>query len=290
MIERIKVFTDSASDISIAHEKDLDIGMMNFNIVIDDQSYTSRVDFDNDGFYALMAEYDGIPLTSQVTAYQFQEMYEHYYKEGYTDVIGILINSEGSATYGNSLMAYDLFLEEHPEAKDVFRVHSIDSRSYTGAYGYAVVEAARMAKEGKSVDEILTFVQEWIAHAVIYFVPYSLKYAGKSGRIPSAAALVGDKLGIKPAMRIWNHEITTAMTIRGGKKVVKKIAGKAFMDMKKGTPYMVVYGDRTDLRDQMAESMTELTGYEPTDIYQVGAAIAANAGPTVVGVIFQENW
>lgn len=290
MIERIKVFTDSASDISIAHEKDLDIGMMNFNIVIDDQSYTSRVDFDNDGFYALMAEYDGIPLTSQVTAYQFQEMYEHYYKEGYTDVIGILINSEGSATYGNSLMAYDLFLEEHPEAKDVFRVHSIDSRSYTGAYGYAVVEAARMAKEGKSVDEILTFVQEWIAHAVIYFVPYSLKYAGKSGRIPSAAALVGDKLGIKPAMRIWNHEITTAMTIRGEKKVVKKIAGKAFMDMKKGTPYMVVYGDRTDLRDQMAESMTELTGYEPTDIYQVGAAIAANAGPTVVGVIFQENW
>ena len=36
--------------------------------------------------------------------------------------------------------------------------------------------------------------------------------------------------------------------------------------------------------------MTDLTGYEPTDTYQVGAAVAANAGPTVVGVIFQENW
>lgn len=289
-MEKIKIFTDSASDISNAHEKELDIGVMNFSIAMGDQSYTSRVDFDNDGFYALMAEYDGIPLTSQITAYQFQEMYEQYYKEGYTDVIGILINSEGSATYGNSLMAYDLFLEEHPEAKDVFRVHIIDSRSYTGAYGYAAVEAARMVKDGKTVDEILGFVQEWMAHVVVYFAPYSLKYAGKSGRIPSAAALVGDKLGIKPAMRIWDHEITTAMTIRGEKKVVKKIAEKTFAEMKKGTPYMIVYGDRTDLRDQMAEAMTVLTGYEPTDTYQVGAAVAANAGPTVVGVIFQENW
>lgn len=289
-MEKIKIFTDSASDISNAHEKELDIGVMNFSIAMGDQSYTSRVDFDNDGFYALMAEYDGIPLTSQITAYQFQEMYEQYYKEGYTDVIGILINSEGSATYGNSLMAYDLFLEEHPEAKDVFRVHSIDSRSYTGAYGHAAVEAARMVKDGKTVDEILGFVQEWMAHVVVYFAPYSLKYAGKSGRIPSAAALVGDKLGIKPAMRIWDHEITTAMTIRGEKKVVKKIAEKTFAEMKKSTPYMIVYGDRTDLRDQMAEAMTDLTGYEPTDTYQVGAAVAANAGPTVVGVIFQENW
>ena len=289
-MRKIKIFTDSASDISFAHEKELEIGMVNFSIAMGDQSYTSRVDFDNNEFYKLMEQYDGIPLTSQYTSYQFQELYEQYYKEGYTDIIGILINAEGSATYGNSIMAYELFLEEYPEAKDHFHVHTIDSRSYTGAYGYAAVEAAKMAKEGKSVEEILAFVKEWIEHAVVYFVPYTLKYAGKSGRIPSAAALVGDKLGIKPAMRIWDHEISTAMTIRGEKKVVKKIAGRAVVEMKKGTPYMVVYGDREDLRDQMRAEMTALTGYAPVDCYQIGAAVAANAGPTVVGVIFQENW
>ena len=85
-------------------------------------------------------------------------------------------------------------------------------------------------------------------------------------------------------------EISTAMTIRGEKKVVKKIAGRAVVEMKKGTPYMVVYGDREDLRDQMRAEMTALTGYAPVDCYQIGAAVAANAGPTVVGVIFQENW
>lgn len=288
-MEKIKIFTDSASDISFENEKALDIEMMNFNIAMGEKSYTSRVDFDNDTFYGLMAEYDGIPLTSQITAYQFQEMYEKYYKEGYTDLIGILINSEGSATYGNSVMAYDLFLEDHPEAKDRFRVHNIDSRSYTGAYGYAAVEAAKMVKAGKSVEEILAFANEWVSHVVVYFVPYSLKYAGKSGRIPSAAALVGDKLGIKPAMRIWDHEISTAFTIRGEKKVVKKIADKAASEMKKGAPYMVIYGDKAELRDQMAAAMTELAGYAPIDAYQIGAAVASNSGPTLVGVIFQEK-
>ena len=114
-MEKIKVFTDSASDISFENEKNLDIDMINFNITMGDRSYVSRVDFDNEAFYRLMGTYDGIPLTSQATAYEFQELYKKYYDEGYTDVIGILINREGSATYDNSLMAYKLFLEDYPE-------------------------------------------------------------------------------------------------------------------------------------------------------------------------------
>ena len=52
---------------------------------------------------------------------------------------------------------------------------------------------------------------------------------------------------------------------------------------------MIVYGDNTEVRDQMAEEMTRLLGYAPADFYQIGAAIAANAGPTVTGVIFKEK-
>ena len=120
-------------------------------------------------------------------------------------------------------------------------------------------------------------------------MPYTLKYASKSGRIPSAAAFVGDKLGIKPVMRIYDHKISTALTVRGEKRVVKKIAEKTMADIEKGAPYMIVYGDNTEVRDQMAEEMTRLLGYAPADFYQIGAAIAANAGPTVTGVIFKEK-
>ena len=288
-MEKIKIFTDSASDISFENEKNLDIEMINFNITMGDASYVSRVDFDNETFYKLMGEYDGIPLTSQATAYEFQELYKKYYDEGYTDLVGILINREGSATYDNSLMAYKLFLEEYPEAEGRFHVHAIDGRSYTGAYGYAAVEAAKMVREGKSTEEIVAFAKDWVEKCVVYFVPYSLKYAGKSGRIPSAAALVGDKLGIKPIMKIYDHTISTALTVRGEKRVVKKIGEKVLSEMEEGTPYMVVYGDDVQVRDQMAAAMTEALGYAPTEFYQIGAAVAANSGPRVVGVIFRKK-
>ena len=59
--------------------------------------------------------------------------------------------------------------------------------------------------------------------------------------------------------------------------------------MEEGTPYMVVYGDDVQVRDQMAAAMTEALGYAPTEFYQIGAAVAANSGPRVVGVIFRKK-
>ena len=100
---------------------------LNYNTV-------SRVDFSNEKFYSMMEAYDGLPLTSQFTAFEFQEVYEEMYRDGVTDVICVLINAQGSATYNNSIMAADNFYEDNPEAVGKIRFISIDGRSYTGAY------------------------------------------------------------------------------------------------------------------------------------------------------------
>ena len=100
---------------------------------------------------------------------------------------------------------------------------------------------------------------------------------------------VGDKLNIKPIMKIWDHEITTAGKCRGEKKVVTKIVEKTIEEMEPGSPYQVVYGSERSYCDEMIEKMTEKLGYGPVDCYQVGAAVAANAGPKVVGVIFDRK-
>ena len=47
-MEKIKIFTDSASDITHENEKILDIEMVNFNIAMGDRSYVSRVEFNNE--------------------------------------------------------------------------------------------------------------------------------------------------------------------------------------------------------------------------------------------------
>ena len=114
-MEKILIATDSASDISEEIEKELGIKILPFTIMIGDQSYISRKDFTPEGFYDLMAEHDDIPKTSQITPFEFQEFYLEAAKAGYTDVVLVLINSQGSSTFANSLMAKDLFYEEYPE-------------------------------------------------------------------------------------------------------------------------------------------------------------------------------
>ena len=284
-MRKIQIMTDSASDISAADEKQHSISVIPFPVTLGGKSYTSRVDFDNEGFYALMAEHDDIPTTSQITPFQFVDIYLQQARAGVTDLILVLINSRGSSTYDNSVQAIQLFHEDYPEYPD-FRVHSFDGMGYNACYGVPVVEAAKMLEAGAGVEEICAWLEDVLPRRQIYFGIYDLKYAARSGRIPTAAAFLGNKLNLKPVMKIFDREISTAAKCRGEKKLVEKIAQLSLSDMEPGTPYQVIYGCDESCLEEIRAAMKEALGYEADAVYQIGAAVAANAGPRVVGVAF----
>ena len=285
-MSKIKIMTDSASDISFADEQRYSISVIPFPIMLGDKSYTSRVDFDNEQFFDLMAQYDEIPKTAQITPFQFQEIYLREAKAGVTDLILVLINSKGSSTYDNSVQAIDLFYDEYPEYRDVLHIHSFDGMGYNALYGAPVVNAAKMLETGASLEEILQYLTDILPRRQIYFGIYDLKYAAKSGRIPTAAAFVGTALNLKPVMKIFDSGITTAAKCRGERKLVEKVAEMSLADMEPGTPYELVYGNDKACLEELRRLMVEKLGYEPEASYQIGAAVAANAGSRVVGVSF----
>ena len=278
--------TDSASDISYADEQKYSISVIPFPITLGDKSYTSRVDFDNEQFFTLMAQHDEIPKTAQITPFQFQQIYLREARAGVTDLILVLINSKGSSTYDNSLQAIDLFFEEYPQYREVLHIHSFDGMGYNALYGSPVVHAAQMCDDGASVEEILQYLTEILPRRQIYFGIYDLKYAAKSGRIPTAAAFLGSALNLKPVMKIFDNSITTAAKCRGERKLVEKVVEMSIADMEPGTPYELVYGNDTSCLEELRHLMIQKLGYEPAAVYQIGAAVAANSGPRVVGAAF----
>lgn len=285
-MRKIQIMTDSASDISYADEQKYSISVIPFPITLGDKSYTSRVDFDNEQFFTLMAQHDEIPKTAQITPFQFQQIYLREARAGVTDLILVLINSKGSSTYDNSLQAIDLFFEEYPQYREVLHIHSFDGMGYNALYGSPVVHAAQMCDDGASVEEILQYLTEILPRRQIYFGIYDLKYAAKSGRIPTAAAFLGSALNLKPVMKIFDHSITTAAKCRGERKLVQKVAEMSIADMEPGTPYELVYGNDTSCLEELRHLMVQKLGYEPASVYQIGAAVAANSGPRVVGAAF----
>jgi len=288
-MSKIRFITDSASDIPAADEQELGLQILPFPVTFGDKTYMTRVDFSNDEFFAMLDQSASIPTTSQITVYRYGEAYEAAYSEGYTDVINVTINAEASGTYNSACLAAQMFFESHPEAEKSFRIHVLDGRSYASAYGYAVIEGAKMARDGKSVEEILAFMNDWLEHCVIYFVPYTLKYAAKSGRIPSAAAFVGELVGLKPIMRIADHAIVTNDKVRGEKKVINTLTAKTKADIAEASPYIVLYGSCPENAEMLAKALTDVLGYPPAAIHQIGIAIAANSGPSAVGVAFHEK-
>lgn len=288
-MSKIKIITDSASDISAELEAKHNIHIIPFKVAMGDKSYISRVDFDNEKFYEMMDNYDGLPTTSQITSFEFGEIFKKYYDDGYTDVIFVSINANGSATYNNSIMATKQFFEENPEAEGKFNIYSIDGKGYTGAYGYPVIQASIKAEKGMDAKSIVDYIRDWVDNCVIFFAPYSLKYAKKSGRIPSAAAFVGEVMGLRPIMRIQNGSITTETKVRGDRNIVPKILDCCTNEIIPQTPYCIVYGNDDGVRDEMANAMTKKLGYPPAEMFQIGAAIAVNAGPKVTGVIFKSQ-
>ena len=285
-MSKIQIMTDSASDISFEDEKKYSISVIPFPVTLGDKTYISRVDFDNEQFYNLMAQHSEIPKTAQITPYQFQEIYLREAEAGVTDLIMVLINSKGSSTYDNSIQAIELFYEEHPEYRDIFHIHSIDGMGYNALYGSPVVHAAQMLEQGASVEEILKYLTEILPKRQIYFGIYDLKYAAKSGRIPTAAAFVGTKLNLKPVMKIFDRSIITAAKCRGERKLVEKVAEMSIADMESGTAYELIYGNDTACLEELRELMVQKLGYEPSSSYQIGAAVAANSGPRIAGVAF----
>ena len=284
---KIKLLTDSACDITKEQEEAFDIQVVPFKVAMGDKSYTSRVDFDNEKFYRMMDEYDGLPVTSQITVFEYEEIFEKLFADGYTDIINVTINSEGSATYGNAVMAAENLFAAHPELKKAAEYSISTVRAIPEAMDFRCFRLLLKSKRGCSAEEAVSYIQDWVENCVIFFAPYSLKYAKKSGRIPSAAAFVGEVMGLRPIMRIHDHKIITESKVRGDKAIVPKIVELCSDEIIPQTPYCVVYGNDESVRDEISKALTKKLGYPPSEYFQIGAAIAINAGPKVSGVIFK---
>ena len=73
---KIKLLTDAAADLSPEIERELDIRVIPFKVTMGDKTYISGVDFDNAKFYSMPDDYDGVPVHSQITAFEYEEIFK----------------------------------------------------------------------------------------------------------------------------------------------------------------------------------------------------------------------
>lgn len=286
-MNKIKIMTDSASDIDLKMAKEHDIYVLGFSIVMDGKSYIEGVDFSTEEFYEMMSSSSDFPKTSQVRKEQFYECYKKFFDEGYTDVIYVSISSTGSATYNNSISARDDFYKEFPDAADKMKIHIIDSLNYTAAYGYPLIAASNKVKKGCTAEEIIAYIEEWLACTELHFVSYTLEYVKRSGRLSAGAAFMGELLGLKPVITIIDGNSKVSEKIRGEKNIIPKMTELAIKNMTPKTPYVLLEGSLPDEFAGFRKEMIKTIGYPPKYTIKIGSTIASHAGHKVIGMVIK---
>ncbi|MCI5801420.1 MAG: DegV family protein [Oscillospiraceae bacterium] len=285
MMEKIKLLTDSASDIPQEIADKEGVTVLSIPITIEGKGYYERVDFTNEQFYDILARCQSIPTTSHIPHLQFVEEYKKAADEGYDHLICVTINSKGSSMFQAASAAVGMFAEEYPEQAARLQVHVVDSLCYTYSYGLAVVQAARLARDGKSCAEVLSFLEEYFARVETYFSVFSLDFAKKSGRISCAAAFVGDVLGLRPIFSIIDGEMKIVEKVRGDKNVVPHLTSLIQSRRSPGTPFFSIRAARDDVGEEMQRRAEEAFGEKALEMAYAGASITINAGPSLVGIM-----
>lgn len=283
------ILTDSCCDLDKKTIEELGIKVLPFTITIGNESFREIFDKSTQEVYKMMSETDEIPKHSQISPLTFEETYKELWEQGYTAVISVSINSQGSGTYNNSIIGRNNFFENNPDAKDKIKIFNLDSKCYTIFYGYPIMESVKKLRKGAAPEDIVAYLEDWFNVCAIYAVPYSLKYARKSGRISAAAAFAGELLGLKPIIEFADNGTKTVEKIRGEKNIVPKLVDCAEKHMTPQTPYIMIHGRDDALAREVEKELYKKTGRHAEMFSAIGGVVSANIGTDLVAVLVRRK-
>lgn len=288
-MSKIKIITDSCCDLTKEQIDELGISVLPLQITVNGETFREIFDKTTDEFYEILEKTDEIPKHAAINPTMFEEAYKEAIDEGYTDIITVSLNSLGSITYNNSILAKDELFENNPELAEKVRIFNLDSRCYTVFYGYPIMEAVKKIRKGATAEDIVAYLEDWFNVCAVYAVPYTLKYAKKSGRISAAAAFAGELLGLKPIIEFADGKTTTLEKIRGEKNIVSKLIECVEKRMTPQTPYLLIHGRDDTLAKEIEKEMIKKVGRKAEMYAKVGCAVASNIGPDVVAILVRRK-
>ncbi|UII54507.1 DegV family protein [Cytobacillus spongiae] len=275
---KIKVVTDSTVDLSDELVKEYNIEVVPLNIYIDGESYLDRVDITPVEFLHKMKESKELPKSSQPAVGSFLEVYDRLGEEGY-EVISIHMTSGMSGTVQSA---------ENAAEMSSTSVTVIDSRFISKALGFQVIEAAKMIKEGKTVDEIVQHLNEVRKHTRLFVVVDTLENLVKGGRIGKGKALIGSMLNIKPIASLEGGAYNPVSKARSYSQVVKFLS-KQFAEDVKGKTIKgvgIAHAEGLELANKLKDSIQEVTGYDKCTIEYTTPIISTHTGQGAIGFMY----
>ena len=277
-----KIVTDSCCDLSAGMIAELELGIAPLSLELDGHAYAEG-EMPPVELYNHMRN-GKLPKTSAVNPDGWAAAIRPALQAG-QDVLVLAFSSGLSATYQSAVIAAEELRDEFPDRKLIV----IDSLCAAVGLGLLVHTAARLRSQGKTIDEVVEWVEGHKLNVCHWVTVEDLMHLKRGGRVSAATAVVGTMLNIKPIIRMDdNGKLESLAKCRGRKAALNYLLdrmGESY-DPEIDDTVFIGHGDCPEDAEYLATRMRERFGVKNVYINYIGAVVGAHTGPGVAVLFF----
>jgi len=275
-VSRVRILTDSTSDIPLDVAERLHITVVPAYVQIAGRSYRdapSSGTFSREEFYAKLPDMPSLPTTAVPPAHEFSLAYRRLADEA-DEVIAIVLSADLSGMYNVARLG----------AQDVegVKVHVVDSGQLTMGLGWMVIAAAEAAAEGRSAADILALVNEMKSRVYVYAVLDTLEYLRRSGRVSWVRAKAAQLLRIKPVLQVLLGKVTDLGQTRTRRRSIERLVelARSHQPLER---LAILHSCAPDV-EELRSRLLDLCPSEQVFTVAITTIIGAHVGPRGLGV------
>ena len=278
----VKIISDSTCDLSQELLEKYDISILPLHILLGEEEYEDGRDITIEEIYDWSEAHKETPKTSAPSLDRALELFEPYVKRG-DEIVSFSISGSMSSSGNVMRMA-----AEQLEAEN--SIHVIDSQNLSTGIGLLVVEAAAMAKDGRTAEEIVQRMEELIPRVRASFVVDTLVYLHRGGRCSGLAAMAGSALKLHPRIQVIDGAMQSGKKYRGSiDRVILSYVKDMEEDMKaadKTRVFITHSGCEREIVEQVREYLKGLDIFSEIWVTRAGGVVSSHCGPGTLGVLF----
>ena len=280
-----KVFTDSTSDVEKKFRDELDLGYLKMVFTIDGKDYDADLEWPEISFkdYYDKMRKGSRAITGQIKSTEVVEKVGKAFEEGY-DVLYIACSSKLSGSVNVAKVYAEEVLAKYPDRKLV----SYDSLRSNYAEGYMAICAAKMAKDGKTLDEVISYLDQNKLKYQTYATVATLDWLKKAGRVKASTAFFGNLIGVKPIiLGDKNGNNYSFKKVKGRKPSLDELVN-IILERIENNPNNILFIEHADCEadaNYIKDSLKEKFNGK-VNVSTLGPIISATTGPDTITVNF----
>ncbi len=284
-MRNVKIITDSCADLNEEQLKKYDIDYARMSTIEDGKEAPALLTWSKEEAQRL---YDTIRegkriTTAQVSVEEFNRVFGKYLDEGY-DIVYIGCSAKNSGSVNTGYVTAQRLLTKYPEAS----IYCIDSLNACIGEGMLAIEAAKLANQGKSADEIHSYIVKIRKNVQEFATVHTLEHLKRAGRVSAPSAFFGNLMGVKPILIADANGAQAAYKkVKGRQAALREIVAlmkENIVDAENQTLYIAHADCRQEEIDELKKMVESEIPCKDIEVGYIGPIVGASVGPDTIGI------